>query len=92
MKFANLDLDHLRGISEKALGLGKEFLGTAIKNEHLVDEGEAQQARGTDKLRALRKEAEAKAKQAEAQAEEAKAKVAEQKQRAAQHAKERRSA
>jgi uncharacterized protein YjbJ (UPF0337 family) len=80
MKIGTLDLKHLRGLSDKSFGLGKEVLGTVIGNSRLQDEGEAQQARGTENLKALRK-------QAEAEKHEAKADALEQKQRTAQRAK-----
>ena len=81
MQIGTIDLNKLRGLTDKWFGLQKEILGTVIANERLVDEGEAQQERGTEQLRALRKEA-------KAQAKEAKADAAEQKQKAAQRLKE----
>ena len=80
MKIGTLDLKHVRGLSDKGLGFGKEVLGTVIGNERLQQEGEAQQARGTENLKALRK-------QAEAEKHEAKAEALEKKQKAAERAK-----
>lgn len=85
MKIGTIDLNHLRGFSDKVFGLSKEFVGTVVGNEGWQEEGEAQQARGTENLKALRK-------QAEAQQKEAKADAFEQRQKAAQKAKERQSA
>jgi len=75
-----VDINKLRGLGDKTLGLGKEILGTVIGNDGLAKEGEAQQERATEELRALRKEI-------EAQAKEAKAEVLEQRQKTAERAK-----
>ena len=80
MRVGNLELDHLRGLGDKFVGLGKEFAGTVIGNDSLQEAGEKQQARGTESLKALRK-------QAKAQAKEAKADTYEQQEKAAQRAK-----
>ena len=81
MQFRTVDPEKLRGIVDKVFGLTKEILGEVVGNERWQKEGEAQQAKGTEKLKALRK-------QLEAQAKEAKAEVYEQKQKAAQRLKE----
>jgi len=80
MQIANIDLNKLRGLGDKTLGLYKEIAGTVVGNDKLTQEGEAQQERATEQLRALRSEIKAEAK-------EAKAELFEQKQKAAQHAK-----
>jgi len=76
-----IDMTQMRGVSDKGLGLAKEFVGTLLGNEGLQREGEAQQDRASEELKALRKQAEAQAKEAEADGYE-------QTQRAAQRAKE----
>jgi uncharacterized protein YjbJ (UPF0337 family) len=81
MKIGTIDTDNLRGLFDKVAGLTKEVVGTVIRNDRLVDEGEAQQKRGAESLKALRA-------QAKAQAKEAKADVYEAKQRTAQRVKE----
>ena len=81
MQIGTIDLNKLRGLSDKGLGLFKETLGTVFGNDRLQREGEAQQERATEQLRALRKEVKAEQK-------EAKAEVFEARQRAAQRAKE----
>lgn len=81
MQIRTIDLNKLRGLADKTVGFSKEILGSVLDNEQLEKEGEAQQARGTESLRALRKEAEAESK-------DAKAKVFEKQQRAAQRVKE----
>jgi len=76
-----IDMTQMRGVSDKGLGLAKELVGTLICNEKLQREGEAQQDRASEELKAMRK-------QAEAEAKEKKADTFEQSQRAAQRAKE----
>ena len=76
----SIDLTKLRGLGDKVIGLQKEILGTLIGNDKLQQEGEAQQERASEQLKALRLEAKAEAK-------EAKADALEQKQKAAQRAK-----
>jgi len=80
MRIGNLELDHLRGLGDKFVGLGKEIAGTVVGSDRLQEAGEAQQARGTESLKALRK-------QAKAQGKETKAETFEQQQKAAQRAK-----
>lgn len=81
MNLGNLDVTQLRGISDKGIGLAKELAGTVLGRESLQREGEAQQDRASEEMKALRKQAEARAK-------EAKADVHEQSQKAAQRTKE----
>ncbi len=80
MKIGNIDLTQLRGFTDKALGLQKEFLGTVLGRESLSNEGKAQQERGTKELKAL--QADAKADKARVEA-----KVQEKRQTAARRAK-----
>jgi len=81
MSFGKIDLTQLRGVSDKGVGLAKEAVGTLLGNESLQRQGEAQQDRASEELKALRKQAEARAK-------ESKADTLEKSQRAAQRAKE----
>ena len=80
MRVGNLELDHVRGLGDKFVGLGKEIAGTVTGIDRLQEAGEAQQARGSETLKALRK-------QAKAQAKDTKAQTFEQQERAAQRAK-----
>ena len=80
MRIGNVELDHLRGFGDKVAGLTKEVVGTVVGNDKLAEAGEAQQARGSDSIKALRK-------QAKAQVKEAKAETFEQQERAVQRAK-----
>lgn len=81
MQIGKIDLNKLRGVGDKFVGLNKELIGTIIGNDRLQQEGEAQQERAAEELKSLRKEA-------EAQAKEAKAEALEQRQKAAQRAKQ----
>ena len=81
MKIGSIDLNNLRGLTDKFVGVGKEVLGTVIGNERLQDEGQAQQDKATENLKAFRE-------QAKAEKHEAKAEALEQKQKAAQRAKQ----
>ena len=80
MQIGNVDLDHLRGVGNKAVGLGKELLGVLLGNDRLQEEGEAQQERATADLKALREEL-------KAQKEDTKAGAMDKRERAAQRAK-----
>ena len=66
VQLGSIDLNKLRGIGDKALGLGKELVGALLANERLQEAGEAQQERATEELRSLRAEAKAEAKDAKA--------------------------
>jgi len=76
-----IDLTQMRGVSDKGVGLAKELVGTLLGNQSLQRQGEAQQDRASEELKALRK-------QAEAQAKQTKAETMERNQKAAQRAKE----
>lgn len=80
MQLGSVDINKLRGIGDKAVGLGKELFGTLTGNDAMQEAGETQQEKATELLRSMRKEAKAEAK-------EAKAEVLEQRQKAAQRAK-----
>ena len=80
MQIGTMDLNKLRGVADKAVGLGKETLGTLLGNDRLAESGEAQQDRAREQLKALRKEAKAQKLEAEAE-------VHERRQRAAERAK-----
>jgi uncharacterized protein YjbJ (UPF0337 family) len=79
MQIGSIDINKLRGLGDKFLGFNKELIGTVVGSERLEREGEAQQERAAEQLRALRKELEAERK-------EAKAEVFEQREKAAQKA------
>jgi uncharacterized protein YjbJ (UPF0337 family) len=80
MQMGTIDTDKLKGVGEKIFGLTKEFVGVLTNNDRLQTEGDAQQDRAGERLRALRKEAEAEVK-------DAKAALMDREERAAQRAK-----
>lgn len=80
MRIGAVDINKLRAIGDKFVGLNKEFIGTLTGNERLQREGDAQQDRAAEQLRAFRKEVEAERKEAEAD-------VFERREKAAQRAK-----
>ncbi len=81
MRLQRIDSDNLRGFADKFFGLGKELVGSVFDNDALRQEGEAQQKKGSERLRALQD-------QLEAESKEAKADAFEQQQKAAQKMKE----
>ncbi len=81
MRVGTIDVNKLRFVADKGLGLGKELMGVLVSNDRLQQEGESQRERAnTAQLRALRSEI-------EAQRQETKADMLEKRQRAAQQAK-----
>jgi len=80
MQVGTIDVNKLRGVADKGVGLGKELVGVLTGNERLEQAGEAQQERAAAELKALRDEL-------KAQGYDAKAEAMEKRQKAAQHAK-----
>jgi uncharacterized protein YjbJ (UPF0337 family) len=76
MRIGTIDLNKLRGLSDKAVGFGKEMLGTVLDNDRLSEAGEAQQDRAREQLAALRNEAKAQRLEAEAETHERRQRVA----------------
>jgi uncharacterized protein YjbJ (UPF0337 family) len=80
MRIPRIDPKDATGLFDKVIGLGKEIAGEVLDEERLISAGEAQQSKGTEKLKAIRE-------QAKAAAHKAKAEALDSKQRAAQQAK-----
>ena len=80
MRIPRVDPKDATGLIDKVVGLGKEITGEIFDRDNLIKAGEAQQAKGTEKLKAIRE-------QAKADAHKSKAKAYESKERAAQSAK-----
>ena len=80
MRIPRVDPKDATGLIDKVVGLGKEITGEIFDRNSLIEAGEAQQAKGTEKLKAIRE-------QAKADAHKAKAKSYDSKERAAQRAK-----
>jgi uncharacterized protein YjbJ (UPF0337 family) len=80
MRIPRIEPKNATGLVDKVVGLGREVAGEVFDNERLIRAGEAQQDKGTEKLKAVRE-------QAKADAHRAKAKGFETEQRQAQRAK-----
>lgn len=80
MQIGHIDVNKLRGVGDKAIGVTKEMVGVLIGSERLQDEGQAQQERASAELKALQEDL-------KAEKAEARAKASEGRERAAQRAK-----
>ena len=81
MQVGRVDVNKLRAVGDKALGLAKEFAGVLVGNDKLQREAVAQQKPTSEELKALREEIDARRKEAAAE-------VHEQRQKSAQRAKQ----
>lgn len=64
------------GFVDKIVGLGKELVGDILDKESLIEAGEAQQTKGTERLKALRAQAKADLHRSKADAQEGRQKTA----------------
>jgi uncharacterized protein YjbJ (UPF0337 family) len=80
MRIPRIDPKDATGLFDKVIGLGKEVFGEVFDEQRFIEAGEAQQAKGTEKLKAIRE-------QAKADAHKAKAQTLDARERAAQKAK-----
>jgi uncharacterized protein YjbJ (UPF0337 family) len=76
MQVGTIDVNKLRGVTDKGVGLGKELVGVLIGSDRLQREGEAQQERATAELKALRDEMKAEKLDAKAEASEVRERTA----------------
>jgi uncharacterized protein YjbJ (UPF0337 family) len=81
MHIPRIDPKNLLGLVDKAIGLGKEIVGSVFGNDDLAQAGQVQQEKASERIKAMRAEV-------RADAHEAKATAAEQAQKRAQRAKE----
>jgi hypothetical protein len=81
MRIPRIDPKNALGLSDKVIGLGKEIVGNVVGNDRVAKAGQVQQDKGTERLKAVRAQTEAKGHQTKAAA-------AEQAQKAAQRRKE----
>ena len=81
MRIPRIDTKNALGLIDKAVGLGKEIIGSVAGNDRVAKAGQVQQEKGTERLKAIRSQTEAKK-------HEAKATTAQQAQKAAQRRKE----
>lgn len=61
-----IDAKNAAGLLDKVVGLGKEIAGTLAGNDRLTKAGQVQQDKGSERLKAIRAEAEARADRAAA--------------------------
>lgn len=80
----NIDPKNLTALIDKVVGLNREVVGHVLQKKSWIEAGEAQQAKGTEKLRALREQAKADMHSSKARVHEEKASGQNQRQRAAQ--------
>ena len=64
--FPRVDAKDATGLFDKVVGLGKEITGEIFDQQRLIESGEAQQAKGTEKLKAIREQTKADAHKAKA--------------------------
>ena len=81
MQIPRIDPKNAAGLLDKIVGLGKEIVGSLTGNDRVSEAGQVQQDKGTEKLKAIKA-------QAEAEAHNARAKTAEQRQKTTQAVKE----
>ena len=81
MQIPRIDGKNAMGLVSKVVGLGKEIAGSVTGSSRLTKAGQVQQDKGTERIKAVRDQAEAKK-------EQAKGAAAERTQRAAQRRKE----
>ena len=81
MQIPRIQPRNAAGLLDKAVGLGKEILGSLTGQDRLTKAGQVQQEKASERIKALRAEV-------RADAHEAKAAVADRAQKSAQHTKE----
>ena len=70
MQIPRIDGKNALGLVSKIVGLGKEIAGSVTGNSRLREAGQVQQDKGTERLKAIRAEAEAKKHQVKGAAKE----------------------
>ena len=70
MQIPRIDSKNALGLVRKVVGLGKEIVGSVTGNSRLAKAGEVQQEKGTERIKAVRAEADAKKQEAEGAAAE----------------------
>ena len=68
MNIPRVDPKNVAGLADKVVGLGKEIVGSLSGQEQLAKAGRIQQQKGTERLKTVRSEADAKAHDAKAAA------------------------
>ena len=70
MQIPRIDAKNALGLKDKLVGLGKEIAGTVIDNARLTKAGQVQQDKGTERLKAIRAELDARKNQVKSAAAE----------------------
>jgi uncharacterized protein YjbJ (UPF0337 family) len=65
-----IDYQNIGGLADKVVGLTREVAGMAFDNEDLIRAGEAQQGKGSERLKELRAQTKARAHHEQARAQE----------------------
>jgi uncharacterized protein YjbJ (UPF0337 family) len=76
MRIPRVDPKDATGLFDKIVGLGKEITGEIFDQQRLIEAGEAQQSKGTEKLKAIREQAKADGHKAKAQTLDSKERMA----------------
>ena len=76
MRIPRVDPKDATGLFDKVVGLGKEITGEVFDRQRLIEAGEAQQNKGTEKLKAIREQAKADAHKTKAQTLDSKERLA----------------
>ncbi len=66
LQIPRVDPKNAAGLLDKVVGLGKEIAGTIASNDRLTKAGQVQQDKGTERLKAIKSELEARSHQAKA--------------------------
>jgi uncharacterized protein YjbJ (UPF0337 family) len=66
MNISRISPDNVAGLLDKVIGLGKEIVGHVLDRKSMIEAGEAQQDKGSEKLKALREQVKADAHAAKA--------------------------
>lgn len=66
LQIPRIDPKNAAGLLDKVVGLGKEVAGTFANNDRLKKAGQVQQDKGTERLKAVQAEVEARGHQAKA--------------------------
>lgn len=72
MRIPRIEAKDMTGLFDKVVGLGKEIAGEVFDEQRLIEAGESQQAKGSEKLKAVRQQAKAEGHRAKARAMDAK--------------------
>ncbi|MGQ0842974.1 MAG: hypothetical protein ACT4QF_02445 [Sporichthyaceae bacterium] len=79
----NLDPKNATALFDKVVGLSREITGSVLQKDSWIEAGEAQQAKGAERLKALREQAKAEVHNQKARLHEQKASAQGSRQRAA---------